>query len=110
MGIPRGMRHNLKKKALANKTNISAIVKQYLDGYIAGEKNFEPTEKKMNFGDRITLMIPKDMRYTLRAKVANDQTDVTTIVSQYLEEYLSDNSNLLPLCTSCANASNVVSV
>ena len=92
VSIPRDMRQNLRIKAIKNKTNLSAIVKNYLNAYVSGK--IKPREwnqqKDLIFDDRIMVIIPEETRYMVREKVAKDRTNITTVVLPFLEDYLKE--------------------
>ena len=92
VSIPREMSQNLRIKAIKNKTNLSAIVKNYLNAYVSGK--IKPREwnqqKDLIFDDRIMVIIPEETRYMVREKVAKDRTNITNVVLPFLEDYLKE--------------------
>ena len=92
VSIPREMSQNLRIKAIKNKTNLSAIFKNYLNDYISGK--IKPKEwnqqKNLTFDDRIMIIIEEETRYMIREKIAKDRTNITTVILPFLQDYLQE--------------------
>jgi hypothetical protein len=85
------MRQNLRIKAIKNKTNLSAIVKNYLGAYVDGKiKPRELNKKNIILDDRIIIIVPEETRYMVREKVAKDRTNIVDVVLPFLEDYLNE--------------------
>ena len=93
IGISKDMRFDLKAKAAQQRTNISAIVKNYLYDYISGKikyQLFESKKEDIALDDRIMVLIPEETRYELREKVAKDRTSIGAVILHFLGDYLQE--------------------
>jgi hypothetical protein len=90
VGISKDMRFNLKAKAVQERTNISTILKKYLNDYISGKikYQFEEIQDNIIIDDKIMIIIPEETRYKLKGKVADDRTKIRSVILYFITDYL----------------------
>jgi hypothetical protein len=85
------MRFDLKAKAAKERTNVSSVIKKYLDDYISGKINYQIPEYQKEdivIDNQIMVLISEDTRYELREKLAKDRTSIRAIMLYFLTNYL----------------------
>ena len=92
IGISKDIRFHLKTKTVQQRTNISAVLKRYLNDYISGKIKYQLPESKEDIviNAQIMIIIPEETRYEFKEKVAKDRTNIRSVMLYFINHYLQE--------------------
>ena len=92
IGISKDIRFHLKTKTVQQRTNISAVLKRYLNDYISGKIKYQLPESKEDIviDAQIMIIIPEETRYEFKEKVAKDRTNIRSVMLYFINHYLQE--------------------
>ena len=82
IGISKDIRFHLKTKTVQQRTNISAVLKRYLNDYISGKIKYQLPESKEDIviDAQIMIIIPEETRYEFKEKALKDRTNIRSVI------------------------------